>query len=304
MNRLAELAAIALALTGIAAACVVLPAREEPASRLRTISTSTYNLLTDASATDARRILHSLDQLRHDFAQHFAPLISPQQNPGIMQVVFFSHEADYRRYVFNRAPQLAGSAGFFSFTDNRLALFDQLSSADYTRAQLGNDQLRQYTPDARDHASAALAGEARAATERLLRHEGAHQLFHAYRIESPLPVTPTWLTEGLAAYCEPATIGARHEAFAARVIQARNTGTLLSLDQLLHHRDPAGFFALEPDQVETAYAESWALTYFLMTSPHRADFLEYIHESATSRTQHDFDSKDIAQPWQDFIDHL
>ena len=127
-----------------------------------------------------------------------------------------------------------------------------------------------------------LTFEAKAMNERLIRHEGAHQLFHAYGIHSRYGIEPTWLTEGLAEYCEPGEIGRYHFALADRITRAREKGQFLPLKTLLTHRDPSGFFALGESNVEVAYAESWALVYMLMQDDTRARFFNYLKSYSNS----------------------
>jgi hypothetical protein len=112
--------------------------------------------------------------------------------------------------------------------------------------------------------------------ERLIRHEGAHQLFHAYHVHSRFGLEPTWLTEGLAQYCETPEIGRYHATLAGRVTRAHKAGQLLPLKTLLNHRDPSGFFALGEGNIELAYAESWALVYMLMQDDCRDRFFDYV----------------------------
>ncbi|MCG3148124.1 MAG: hypothetical protein PCFJNLEI_01566 [Verrucomicrobiae bacterium] len=227
--------------------------------------TAPYSLVTDAPAVVAQETLATLTALRQEFHRHFADLIRTQAPELPVHVVFFSHEADYRAYVLRAAPGLVNSAGLFLPRDNRLVLLDQLGSHNYLRAQ-------QHAPvTARAQASVRLAGEARAITARLIRHEGTHQLMHATGFESAFAVAPTWLTEGLAQYCETETIGAPD-----KLLTARLAPPLLPLRQLLNHRQPAGFFALPETQVATAYAQSWALIHFLMQPEYRPGFFAFI----------------------------
>jgi hypothetical protein len=118
--------------------------------------------------------------------------------------------------------------------------------------------------------------EAKSMTERLIRHEGAHQLFHSYRVHSRSGLEPTWLTEGLAEYCEPHQVGGYHFALASRLAKERDSSSLLPLRTLLSHNDPAGFFSLGEDNIDVAYAQSWALVYFLMQDEFRNGFYKFI----------------------------
>jgi hypothetical protein len=262
----------------------------EQFSQFHFAKVSPYSVVTDAPYGDVERTLRLLTQLRKQFEQHFAALIRPGNTPENIQIVFFSSEEPFRAYARKVAPGLTGSAGFYSASENRLVLLNQLGTQQYANVQGGLARQRRAVesrsdidPDDRHQASMRLvtlkskmAYEAKAMTERLVRHEGAHQLFAAYGIQSRYGVEPTWLGEGLAQYCEPDEIGAYHFALSERLTKARDDRRPLPLKTLLNHRDAAGFFSLGDQNVETAYAESWALTYFLMQGPHRVKFFDYI----------------------------
>lgn len=249
-----------------------------------------YSFVTDESYGEVQKILGVLTSLREQFEKKFAPLIRSSTKPGDIEVIFFSRDDAFRSYTRRTAPALENSAGFYSTRDNRLALLNQLGSHQF---QAANDRLasrqrefNQYA-DADPHAvyeakgrivavRADMTSEAKAMTERLVRHEGAHQLFHCYGVHSRYALEPTWLVEGLAEYCEPLEIGRWHAALAERVAKARDTKSLIPLATLLIQHDSAGFFALGADQTELAYAQSWSLVYFLMQDEHREAFFNFI----------------------------
>jgi hypothetical protein len=272
MKRAAtELAVLALSLSLLACAVYQAPANQPTGCSefpdWRATDSGHYRVLSDASAADVRHVAQVLTELHTQFRQEFAALLGSGHSPGKTEVLFFNHKADYRAFVHRVAPALAGSAGCYVSAEDRLAILNQTGNTEPIRSR--QQRLADVADPAQRFQAATylsawrnvVAAEARASTDRLIRHEGAHQLFHAYRLESHFPVEPTWLTEGLAEYCETAPIGAPHVPLLKTLRQARDAGTLIPLDVLLNHRDPAGFFALE--QTELAYAESWALTYFL-----------------------------------------
>jgi hypothetical protein len=279
-----ELLALATGLASLAFAFVGVPASPASPPAMRQIERDGFDILSDAGDADVVRVERVLADLRAQFEQQFAPLILDKPVRGKIHLLLFNSEPDFRAYTQRAAPALAGSAGFYTSTGNRLVILNQAGSSHFarvrsqlTRRQRELERWITANPEQRVQAAARLNAwrdeldsEARASTDRLARHEGAHQLFHVYHIESPQPVEPTWLTEGLAEYCEPTQLGAFYESLAERVAHARDAGTLLPLHVLLNHRDDAGFFALPAEQTETAYAESWALTYFLMQE-HRCD---------------------------------
>jgi hypothetical protein len=216
---------------------------------------------------------------------------------------------------------LANSAGFFRHADHRLVLLHPRGTRQYTELQTRlTDRLHLAAaePRARQHLAAwrsQVASEARSLHERLLRHEGAHQLFHAHRLHSAAGVEPTWLTEGLAQYCETPVIGRYHMALANRLTAARRAGTLLALRELLNHRAADGFFDLGEDRVEIAYAQSWALVYWLMREPHRDRFYRLLQEYRQASHFEPQPAETLAQclgipfaelehRWQAFLDRL
>jgi len=241
-----------------------------------------YTIVTDESFGEVQKILTVLADLREQLHQRFAPLIKQEGDLKNINVVFFGSEEAFRKYALRTAPSFVNSAGFFSSGENRLALLNQLGTSRYTDAQ---GRLEERSRRLSNFAQAGpqlaalrsdITSEAKSMNERLIRHEGAHQLFHAYHVHSRFGLEPTWLTEGLAQYCETPEIGRYHATLADRVTRARKAGQLLPLKTLLNHRDSSGFFALGEGNIELAYAESWALVYMLMQDEYRDRFFDYV----------------------------
>ena len=295
-----------------------------------------YTFVTDKSFSDVEKILGLLGSLRRQFEERFAPLIRVGSEPREIQIIFFGKEASFRTYAERVAPAFVNSAGFYSARDNRLALLDQLGSQQYAGVQNEISQ-RQHALNQRGGGGTGSLGEtarrlaaaqgqltslAKGMTEQVIRHEGAHQLFHAYQIHSPYGAEPTWLREGLAVYCEPEEVGRYHYAMAKRIAAYRKAGQLLSLRTLLTHRAGGGFFALGPRQAEIAYAQSWSVVYFLMQDPYRRGFFEFVKsyrdlkderaveqiltrdpvKSMESFMPSDFTT--LESQWQEFISHM
>jgi hypothetical protein len=287
-----------------------------------------YTVVTDEAFGEVQKILMVLSDLREQLHQRFAPLIKQEGDLQNIHVVFFGSEEAFRKYALRTAPSFVNSAGFFSSGENRLALLNQLGTSRYTDAQVRLDErsrrLGNYA-DAGPQLAALrsdITSEAKSMNERLIRHEGAHQLFHAYHVHSRFGLEPTWLTEGLAQYCETPEIGRYHATLADRVQRARKAGQLLPLKTLLNHRDPSGFFALGEGNIELAYAESWALVYMLMQDEFRAHFFDYVksyRDVDNYRAAHAVEKADpetlleaqlkmnlntLESQWDSFITHL
>ena len=250
--------------------------------RFHFVKSPPYTIITDESYGEVQRVLGVLTNLREQFRGTFGSLIKKDGELQDIHVVFFGSEEAFHQYAMRVAPSFVNSAGFFSSGENGLALLNQLGTSHYTQARGRLDERARAfsgSADAGQQLAALRSGvtsEAKSMNERVIRHEGAHQLFHAYHVQSRYGLEPTWLTEGLAQYCETSQIGRYHFVLADRVIRARQAGRLLPLKTLLNHRDASGFFAFGEGDIELAYAESWALVYRLMQDDFRARFFDYL----------------------------
>jgi hypothetical protein len=296
--------------------------------RFHFVKSLPYTIVTDESYGGVEKTLGVLTDLREQFRHHFAPLIRREDELRDIDVVFFGSEDAFRSYALRVAPSFVNSAGFFSSGENRLVLLNQLGTSRYSQARDRLEQRsRQYrdSPDVGPQLAALrsdITAEAKSINERLIRHEGAHQLFHAHHIHSRYGLEPTWLTEGLAQYCETPEIGRYHATLAERVTRAHRAGQLLPLETLLNHRDASGFFALGEGRIELAYAESWALVYMLMQDGVRPRFFDYVKSyrdistyrqiTAVERTEPETlletqlktDRNTLERQWDSFITHL
>ncbi len=242
-----------------------------------------YTIVTDDSYDEVEKVHRLLRELRNEFTLEFVDLFNGKQKPDDIKILFFGKEAPFRTYARQIAPELINSSGFYSAGNKRLVLLNQLGTRQF--AELHD----KYSDNHADHLHAGfllnrqtaalqseLISEAKTMTERLIRHEGAHQLFHSYGIHSPYRPEPTWLIEGLAVYCEPAGIGRYHSAIAERFAQLREDRSPIPLESLVNHRSSRGFLAFGRERTELAYAQSWALVYFLMQDEYREKFYRYI----------------------------
>jgi hypothetical protein len=249
-----------------------------------------YTFVTDGSAGTIEQILQQLLRLRHQFVERFAPLIREPDRPRNIQVVFFSRQEAFKNYAKQVMPSFVNSAGFYSVEQNRLVILNQFGSGHYAhlreqivRRQQGMDLSSDQDANAIAATTRRLASArveldrmATAITERSINHEGTHQLLYAYGINSPGGAEPTWLKEGLAQYGEPEELGALHPELARRVGELRRKGELLPLPTLLNYHMDTGFLGLTKERTEAAYAQSWALVYFLMQEPTRGHFFNFI----------------------------
>ncbi len=114
-----------------------------------------------------------------------------------------------------------------------------------------------------------------------IAHEGVHQILHNIGVQQRLSVWPLWLSEGLAEYFAPTTLGKRLQWKGAgqvndlrmyeleNYLKARSSST--PSGQMIQHTVGAARLT------STGYASAWALTTYL-AKLERAKFNRYVAE--------------------------
>lgn len=114
-----------------------------------------------------------------------------------------------------------------------------------------------------------------------IAHEGVHQILHNIGVQQRLSVWPLWLSEGLAEYFAPTTLGKRLQWKGAgqvndlrmyeleNYLKARSSST--PSGQMIQHTVGAARLT------STGYASAWALTTYL-AKQERAKFNRYVAE--------------------------
>jgi hypothetical protein len=191
--------------------------------------------------------------------------------------VVFADKASYVRYAEKTLGDAADSIfGYYEpETTNRIIMYD-LASADGLRAvgrpahSGGMVQISQFL--ASPNASGAIS---------TIIHEATHQIAFNSGLHQRLSDCPKWFSEGIAMYCETPDLG-RSRGWAG--IGAVNRTRLAQFQQFRQQRRPVRSIKslivdderlIAADQVIDAYAESWALTYFLIRR-HPKEFVAYL----------------------------
>ena len=171
-------------------------------------------------------------------------------------------------------PDAAQAPGYFSEPTNRIILFDLAAGPNSTPAKTAGDIRRKL--------------EASPFNVATMIHEATHQLAFNSGMHTRYADNPRWLTEGMAMFFEVPDLDSRSgwktigRVNAPRLKDFRETlrtprETLrtpresLPLTELI--RSDASF--LNADQSRAAYAESWALTFFLLKT-RRNDAVNYL----------------------------
>lgn len=232
--------------------------QEELGAKFEIVRTKRYIIATSAGKPYAEwcgRMLERLQTAFLAFAKRLELELHEPQQPLV--VIVFATSAEYAEYATRDAgPSVAQTIGYYSARTNRILL------ADLTRTG-GEDAPRNASEMQRRLAN-------RQVNVATVVHEATHQLAFNCGLQTRYADNPMWLSEGLAIYCEAPdlaggggwrTIGRVH---AGRLAQFR--------DYLQTRRRPASLASLlvsddrfrDPATAPDAYAESWALTYFLI----------------------------------------
>jgi hypothetical protein len=177
-------------------------------------------------------------------------------NPPLpLVLVMFKNEAEFRRY--RRMP--AGVVAYYDPLTNRVFMYEQ-------------SRLQQVRPDlALGQAISTIA------------HEGVHQILHNIGVQQRLSVWPMWLSEGLAEFFAPTTVGKNltwkgpGQVNDLRMFEleqyVRGNSAKSPTGELVEHTVIAGRLT------STGYASAWALVHYL-SALKRSDLMTLIREAS------------------------
>jgi hypothetical protein len=187
--------------------------------------------------------------------------------------VVFADQVSYDRFSHD---ELAGRAdsivAYYSLRTNRVTMFDLT----------GLESLRQ-SGDRRGTTAQINQLLARPAAERMVAtviHEATHQLANNCGLHERFADIPLWVSEGVAMYFEAPDLSSSK---GWRTIGAVNRPRLLTLRQYVQERPAGSLHSLiiddkrlrDPRQAGAAYAEAWALNYYLVRQRPK-EFVAYL----------------------------
>jgi hypothetical protein len=189
-------------------------------------------------------------------------------------VLIFGNKDDYRAYA---SQDLGGDPGgivaYYQMLTNRVVLFDitGVESATADQRVRNAEQINRL-----------LSQPAAGAMVATIVHESTHQIAYNAGLQQRLADIPMWLNEGLAMFFETPDLRSRT---GWRGIGAVNPIRLPRFKELLLTRTPEALSqTLTEDErfrdantALDAYAESWAMVYFL-TKVYREEFAAYLQE--------------------------
>lgn len=240
--------------------------------------TANYLILYNTSKAYAQWCGGLFERLHRGFFNYWKQRGLELESPeSPLVAIIFRDRAGFKQYA---RPELGESVdsviGYYSLTTHRMATFD------LTGSQAGvNPDVRQSLRTI----TALLSRPRAAATVATNVHEATHQLVYGSGMVQRFADVPLWLNEGLAMYFETPDLRSQN---GWRTIGARN-GLRLPDWRAYGRRRPAD--SLETllrnserfrtaESVNAAYAESWALVYYLLKRKPAA-MVKYLEQMQT-----------------------
>ena len=222
------------------------------------VRTDHYVICTNAGKPYAEWCGNLFERLLSAFLTHWRgkPLSLEEPAAPLPAVVFASAEEFARFAAKDAGPATAKSKGYYSVRTNRIVLYDLTAGPNSPPAQTPLDVARKVAASPFNVATVV--------------HEATHQIAFNCGLHTRYADNPVWLTEGMAMYFETPdlknrtgwrTIGKvnrlRLGQFKKSLSGRPSPDSLVSLissDQRLTNAETAAL----------AYAEAWALSYFLI----------------------------------------
>ncbi|HEV2669260.1 MAG TPA: DUF1570 domain-containing protein, partial [Blastocatellia bacterium] len=219
-----------------------------------------FALIGDASEKEIRNVGTRLEQFREAFLQISSQIFSPSviESSVPITVIVFKNDSAYRPFKPLQQGKPSDVSGHFQ------------SSGDVAYIALA-------------------AGRSGANPYAVIFHEYVHALTSGGSLPAPLGATlPTWASEGLAEYFSSFEViggGKKGRLGAAIASHARllRERPLIPLETLLSV-DQTSQFYVETDKKSLFYAESWALTHYLLRpGGRRSQFRQFINALAQGK---------------------
>ena len=192
--------------------------------------------------------------------------------------IVFSDKASYVRYAQKDLGNAAGSIfGYYDMESNRMTMYDLAGVAvNRPGRSVGPSHIKQFL--ASPNAPGAVS---------TIVHEATHQIAFNSGLHQRLSDCPKWFSEGIAMYCETPDLG-RGTGWAG--IGVVNRPRLDQFRKYLQQRPADSLKKLissddrlvDVKQAVDAYAESWALTYYLIHK-HPKPYIAYLKVLARKR---------------------
>ena len=259
------------------------------AGDLRSQLTREFGKRFDVSGTGHYLVVHPagqrdtwaprFEQLYRSFVQYFSVRGWRPEMPRFPLIaVVFPRQEDFLRYAKSDGnAAIPGTLGYYSSTSNRILLFDVTSGR-------GNDENW--------HVNAAT-----------IIHEATHQTAFNTGVHSRFCMPPRWLAEGIATMFESRGVWNAREH--GRPEDRINRERLVAFQKYTAGQRTKGLLpplvstdSLFESNPEAAYAQAWALTFFLVETSSRK-YVSYLQKTASREK---FSNYTAADRMRDFTD--
>ncbi len=228
-----------------------------------------------------------------------------------LTAVIFSSRAEYAQYVQRELGSDPGTmVAYYNLMTNRVAMYDLMADQVNPGAQVDNDR-GVYEILSNPNSLPMVA---------TVIHEGTHQLMFNSGMQTRFSDTPLWINEGLAMYFETPDMNSTRGWRAIgrvnllRYRQFRNDLPLrkaTALENLISSDDRFK----DQETMLAAYAESWALNYYLLNKrskeyvaylKHMAKKKPLIYDTAEQRIEEfkKFFGEDLGILDREFVDYI
>ena len=221
-------------------------------------ATEHYVLCTNTSQAYAEWCGGLLERLHKAFRVYWSAKQMDIHEPEfLLPVIILKTKTEFAQLAaFDRTPASAKGNGYFLITANRIVLYDLTAAETESPAKTVSDVLRRV----RKVPSSVAA----------VVHEATHQIAFNTGLHTRYADNPVWMTEGMAMYFE--TPDLKNRRGWQTIGRLNNSRKLQFLDYVAKRRQPDSLETLvrsdarfrDPQTIPDAYAEAWALSYFLI----------------------------------------
>jgi hypothetical protein len=240
-------------------------------------TTANYTIFHNTSKVYAQWCGALFERLHRGFTNFWQRRRMPVREPVVPLVALvFKDQPSYIQYAQRELGESAPSVvGYYSLATNRVTMYN-LTGIDARRP------TRRWTSAAQ--INQVLSSPAAAHTVSTIVHEATHQLAFNCGLHERWGDVPMWVSEGIAVYFETPDL---KSSKGWRSIGTVNRGRLMQFREYLRRRPPDSLETLVADDARfrtadsaiDAYAETWALNYYLLKS-RTADYVKYLQKIA------------------------
>ncbi len=216
------------------------------------------------------------ERLFRGYQSYWKNLGLPLKQPEFPLVALvFDTKQSYVQYAEREIGSASGVMfGYYNMQTNRVTMYDLTGVDTLRKGRRGGSTA--------SHINQILSQPAAERTVATIVHEATHQLAYNTGLETRYAGNPLWVSEGIAVYFETPDLDS---ARGWRSIGAVNRLHLDHFRAMLERRPPDALETLltddarfrDPQTSADAYAEAWALNYFLLRA-RREPYVRYLQE--------------------------